>query len=92
MSRVAENGYFIHGLLSVISGENHKEWFQQIWSGLTGASTRHHWARRHSIITRDGEINPLVIAGSELSQMSADVREWSNYHAVNQVTLTALTL
>lgn len=29
-------------LLSVISGENHKEWFQQIWSGLTGASTRHH--------------------------------------------------
>ncbi|HEY6467099.1 MAG TPA: site-specific DNA-methyltransferase [Candidatus Acidoferrales bacterium] len=29
-------------LLSVISGECHKEWFQQIWSGLTGASTRHH--------------------------------------------------
>ncbi len=29
-------------VLSVISGENHKEWFQQIWSGLTGASTRHH--------------------------------------------------
>jgi modification methylase len=29
-------------VLSVISGENHKEWFQQIWEGLTGASTRHH--------------------------------------------------
>jgi modification methylase len=29
-------------VLSVISGENHKEWFQQIWTGLTGASTRHH--------------------------------------------------
>jgi DNA modification methylase len=29
-------------VLSVISGENHKVWFQQIWSGLTGASTRHH--------------------------------------------------
>lgn len=29
-------------LLSVISAENHREWFQQIWSGLTGASTRHH--------------------------------------------------
>ena len=29
-------------VLSVISDENHKEWFQQIWSGLTGASTRHH--------------------------------------------------
>jgi len=29
-------------VLSVISGENHKEWFQQIWSGVTGASTRHH--------------------------------------------------
>jgi DNA modification methylase len=29
-------------LLSIISGDNHKEWFLQIWSGLTGASTRHH--------------------------------------------------
>jgi DNA modification methylase len=29
-------------ILSVISGENHKLWFQQIWEGLTGASTRHH--------------------------------------------------
>ncbi len=29
-------------ILSVISSENHKLWFQQIWSGLTGASTRHH--------------------------------------------------
>jgi DNA modification methylase len=29
-------------VLSVISEENHKEWFQQIWSGLTGASTRNH--------------------------------------------------
>jgi modification methylase len=29
-------------ILSVISGKDHKEWFQQIWSGLTGASTRHH--------------------------------------------------
>jgi DNA modification methylase len=28
--------------LSVISYENHQQWFQQIWSGLTGASTRHH--------------------------------------------------
>jgi DNA modification methylase len=29
-------------LLSLISAENHKKWFQQIWSGLTGASTRNH--------------------------------------------------
>ena len=29
-------------VLSVISDENHKAWFQQIWQGLTGASTRHH--------------------------------------------------
>lgn len=29
-------------ILSVISAENHKKWFQQIWTGLTGASTRHH--------------------------------------------------
>jgi len=29
-------------VLSIISGENHKLWFQQIWSGLAGASTRNH--------------------------------------------------
>jgi DNA modification methylase len=29
-------------ILSVISTENHKKWFQQIWTGLTGASTREH--------------------------------------------------
>jgi DNA modification methylase len=29
-------------ILSVISGDNHKLWFQQIWSGVTGASTRNH--------------------------------------------------
>jgi DNA modification methylase len=29
-------------VLSVISAENHKQWFQQIWSGVTGASTRNH--------------------------------------------------
>jgi DNA modification methylase len=29
-------------VLSIISGENHKRWFQQIWSGVTGASTREH--------------------------------------------------
>jgi modification methylase len=29
-------------VLSVISADRHKEWFQQIWSGVTGASTRHH--------------------------------------------------
>lgn len=29
-------------VLSVISEENHRKWFQQIWTGLTGASTRSH--------------------------------------------------
>lgn len=29
-------------VLSVISTENYSAWFQQIWSGLTGASTRNH--------------------------------------------------
>src|SRR5207245_2177915 len=33
---------FAARVLSVISDTNHKEWFQQIWTGLTGASTRHH--------------------------------------------------
>ena len=29
-------------LLSVIPAGKHREWFQQIWTGLTGASTRKH--------------------------------------------------
>ena len=29
-------------LLSIIPAARHQEWFQQIWSGLTGASTRNH--------------------------------------------------
>lgn len=29
-------------ILSVIPSSRHKEWFQQIWAGITGASTRHH--------------------------------------------------
>jgi modification methylase len=29
-------------ILSVIGAEDHKKWFQQIWNGLTGASTRNH--------------------------------------------------
>lgn len=29
-------------VLSVISDANHKAWFQQIWTGVTGASTRSH--------------------------------------------------
>lgn len=29
-------------ILSVISAERHKVWFQQIWTGVTGASTKQH--------------------------------------------------
>jgi len=29
-------------ILSVISAENHQKWFQQIWTGLPGASTKSH--------------------------------------------------
>lgn len=29
-------------ILSLISAESHQAWFQQIWSGLPGASTRNH--------------------------------------------------
>jgi len=29
-------------ILSVISAANHQKWFQQIWTGVTGASTRDH--------------------------------------------------
>jgi DNA modification methylase len=33
---------FAERVLSVISTKNYEQWFQQIWSGVTGASTRHH--------------------------------------------------
>lgn len=29
-------------ILSIISTENHQQWFQAIWSGITGVSTRNH--------------------------------------------------
>jgi DNA modification methylase len=29
-------------LISIISAENYQSWFQQIWTGLTGASTKDH--------------------------------------------------
>lgn len=29
-------------ILSLISASNHKKWFQQVWTGVTGASTREH--------------------------------------------------
>ena len=29
-------------VLSVIPEDSHREWFQQIWTGLPGASTKHH--------------------------------------------------
>ena len=29
-------------VLSVISAEEHRKWFQQVWTGLTGASTKDH--------------------------------------------------
>lgn len=29
-------------VLSVISAERHRQWFQQVWQGVTGASTREH--------------------------------------------------
>ncbi|HEV2731986.1 MAG TPA: site-specific DNA-methyltransferase [Terriglobales bacterium] len=29
-------------ILSMISGEEHKKWFQQVWNGLPGASTKDH--------------------------------------------------
>ncbi|HVP42891.1 MAG TPA: site-specific DNA-methyltransferase [Terriglobales bacterium] len=29
-------------ILSLISADNHQKWFQQIWSDVTGASTKHH--------------------------------------------------
>ena len=36
------NPSFIERAVSVISESNHKLWFNQIWTGLTGASTKKH--------------------------------------------------
>lgn len=33
---------FLERIFSVISEENHRIWFNQIWTGVTGASTRNH--------------------------------------------------
>ncbi len=63
-------------LLSVISEENHRKWFQQIWTGLTGASTRKHPApyplelaerliRMFSFVG-DTVIDPFVGTGSTI--------------------------
>jgi modification methylase len=32
----------VERILSVISADEHRKWFQQIWTGLTGASTKDH--------------------------------------------------
>ena len=61
-------------LLSVISEANHKAWFQQIWTGLPGASTRKHPApypvalaerliRMYSFVG-DTVLDPFVGTGS----------------------------
>jgi len=33
---------FVERVMSVIPEQDHKKWFNQIWSGVTGASTRNH--------------------------------------------------
>jgi DNA modification methylase len=29
-------------ILSLISAQDYQKWFRQVWTGLTGASTKHH--------------------------------------------------
>ena len=56
------NPSFAARVLSLISEANHKEWFQQIWMGLTGASTRKHPAPYPLELaerTRDARNRPL---------------------------------
>jgi DNA modification methylase len=37
-----EGSHFLRRILSVIPEDKHKVWFQQIWNGVTGASTKNH--------------------------------------------------
>jgi hypothetical protein len=47
-------------VLSVISADNYQKWFQQVWNGVTGASTREHPAPSRASVSfpQIGTSNP----------------------------------
>jgi DNA modification methylase len=91
-------------ILSVISAENHGNWFQQIWTGLTGASTKYHPApypvelaerliRMFSfvgdiVLDPFGGTGTTTLAASQLGRHSISVEVDAEYFNLLDVRLT----
>lgn len=84
-------------ILSVIPETSHREWFQQIWTGLTGASTKHHPApypvqlaarlvRMFSFVG-DTVLDPFVGTGTTMLAAAAGGRNSIGYE-IDPVYLT----
>jgi DNA modification methylase len=94
-------------LLSLLSSDNHKKWFQQIWSGLTGASTRHHPAPYPSELAErlirmfsfvgDTVLDPFMgtgttaVASAKWGRNSIGFEIDSHYHKLAAERITAET-
>lgn len=95
-------------ILSVISSDNHSKWFQQIWTGLTGASTRDHPApypldlaerliRMFSFVG-DTVLDPFLgtgttsVAAAKWGRNSIGFEIDQNYHEYSRQRLTKATL
>jgi modification methylase len=87
-------------VLSVISAENYQKWFQQVWNGVTGASTKEHPApyplelaerlvRMFSFVG-DTVLDPFMgtgttnVAASEWGRNSIGVEVDEHYFAIAQ--------
>jgi len=65
-------------VMSLISEQNHRSWFQQIWTGLTGASTRSHPApfplelaeRRIRMLSFVGRIDNRALAPDDATTVT----------------------
>ena len=95
-------------ILSVISSDNHSRWFQQIWTGLTGASTKDHPApyplelaerliRMFSFVG-DTVLDPFLgtgttsVAAAKWGRNSIGFEIDQNYHEYSRQRLTNATL
>lgn len=95
-------------ILSVISSENHTKWFQQIWTGVTGASTRDHPApyplelaerliRMFSFVG-DTVLDPFLgtgttsVAAAKWGRNSLGFEIDKDYHEYSRKRLTKATL
>lgn len=95
-------------VLSVIASDNHAKWFQQIWTGLTGASTRDHPApyplelaerliRMFSFVG-DTVLDPFLgsgttsVAAAKWGRNSIGFEIDQDYHEYSRQRLTKATL